>query len=100
LPSIGGGPVIFGHDAAAASGSAGGSVSDGITTVLVLPSRKASGYLSFPESGTMDIVVSLTLPGEKVAQGVSIGSVHVFLFKDAQITNGKAVLDFRQGVRQ
>jgi len=101
LPSIGNGPVVFGHDAAAASGSAQGSVRDGITTVVVLPSRKASGFMPFPESGTMDVVVSLFLPAQKVAQGVNMPSgYHVFLFKDAQFTDSKADLDFRQGARQ
>jgi len=95
MPSIGG-VVLFAFEAAAAFGSDNGNVRDGTTTVPVLPSRKASGYLSFPESGTMDVVITLSPPSS--GSGVTVD--HVFLFKNAQFTNSKTVLDFRQGARQ
>jgi hypothetical protein len=74
--------------------------SNGITTVPVLPSRKEAGYTSdFPKSGTMDIVVNLTPPSGNTS-GVSMTATHTFLFNAVQIRDGKAILDFRRGVRQ
>jgi hypothetical protein len=91
-----GGVVVFGFETASAAGRGSNWVRNGTTTVPVLPWRKESGYIPFPASGTMDIVVTLSPPSS--GSGVTVG--HVFLFKDMPITNGRATLDFRRGVRQ
>jgi hypothetical protein len=97
LLSIGGGSAVFGSASGTASGSEKTFVRNGTTTALVFPSsRVESGYLSFPESSAMDIAVSLTPPSR--GSGVTID--HVFLFSKVQLTDSKAVLDLRKGVRQ
>jgi len=96
MPLVIGGAVAFGFDAAAASGNGRSIVSNATTTVPILPSRGASGYILFPERGTMDVVVSLNPPSS--GSGVTVD--HIFLFTAVPITNGRATLDFRRGIMQ
>jgi len=87
--------TLIGFNSKEASGSDRSIVSNGTTTVPVLPSR-GSAYKPFPERGTIDIVVGLT--PRSSGSGVTID--HQFLFTAVLINNGKAVIDFRNGIRQ
>jgi len=71
--------------------------SNGTATVQALPNRTKSGCDPFPQSDTVDITVTLSVPPEP---GKAVGVGHVFLFKNVQISDGKAVLDLRKGVKQ
>jgi len=73
------------------------NINNGTAIVQVLPLRNKTGYDPFPQNDTVDIIVNLGVPPEP---GKVVGSVHVFLFKNVQISDGKAVLDLRRGVRQ
>jgi len=74
-----------------------GNINNGTTIVQALPYRSKSGCDPFPQSDTVDIIVTLLVPPEP-GKLVSFG--HVFLFKNVQISDGKAVLDLRNGVKQ
>jgi len=65
---------------------------NGMAVVPIFPSRTESGFVSYNESTTRDILLVLSPP-----RG---GHVHEFLFTRVQIKDGKATIDFRQGVRQ
>jgi hypothetical protein len=98
--SVSSGSTIIRFQTPIAKGSEkSSSLRNGTTTTVVLSSRGKSGYTSFPESGTLDIVVRLT-PVSSESGGTSNPADHVFLFSTAPVTDGKAVLDFRRGVRQ
>jgi len=92
-------PVTF--DTSIGTGTAltlddNGNISNGAITILILPSRKASGYAPFPQSGAVDIVVTPRLASDK---GKMVTDSQ-FLFKNVPIADGKATLDFRQGAKQ
>jgi len=72
------------------------NIRNGTITMLILTQRKESGYAPFPQSGTVDIVVTPRLLSDK---GKMVADSQ-FLFKDVSLTDGKTTLDFRQGVKQ
>jgi hypothetical protein len=97
------GPQVFGQFmwepgtvASGSSGIPGVEVVDGKVTIPVLPSRDESGYISFTETSTKDIVLALT----PLLSDSAVTKSHQFLFKDVEITDGKALIDFRRGVKQ
>jgi len=72
-------------------------IRNGTITVPIPTSRTESGYMPFPQSGTVDIVVELYLTSDK---GKITTVADVFLFKAVPVTNGKATVNFRQGAKQ
>jgi len=76
-----------------------GTVRNGTITVGVLRNRDETGFESFPESTTSNILLVLHLPAP-VGKTISIIQTDQFLFRNVQIIDGKATLNFNRGVRQ
>ena len=73
-----------------------GTIINDTITVPILQGRDMSGYKSYTENGTKDILLSIQPP----RSGETVTKNHQFLFRDVRITNGVVTIDFRQGVRQ
>jgi hypothetical protein len=87
--------------------SGNGGVINGTLAVPVLRSLDESGrYSSFSENGTVAITLKLVLTAvdrpeiTRGVSGVAMDNDFFFLFTAVEITDGKAVIDFRQGIRQ
>jgi hypothetical protein len=81
-------------------GGAGYTVKNPAITIKI-PPKQNNKYESYTFTGTKDIMVALDNGKQK--SSLVIGrdpSKDFFLFKAAQITDGKAVLDFRRGAKQ
>jgi len=80
------------------SSQGSGNIRNRTITVTIFPLGKneTGSYITLPENCTADIAVSLSPPSSDSVMTVN----HVFLFKDEQITGGKAVLNLRRGTRQ
>ena len=76
-----------------------GSVVNGTVTMAVLRDRDASGYESFPENTQIDFLLLIHLPRPKNT-AITITQFDHYLFRNVQIINGKATIDFRRGAKQ
>jgi hypothetical protein len=80
------------------------TVSNGTITGKIYP-KEGDKYISYTFTGAKDIMVHLGNGKERTSAlsfitiGLSPYQDH-FLFKNVQITNGKADIDFRRGVKQ
>ena len=77
------------------------TVTNGVMTYKVYPQKEGGKYISYTFTGTKDIAVLLEngKQGQVVSSTASLSTdIDYFLFKDVQITNGKAALDFRRSV--
>jgi hypothetical protein len=76
-------------------------VNNGTLRVWVFGKDESGNYQSYTASGAKDIMVSLdTGEKDKKSDFASVSIMHDFLFKDAQVTDGKATLNFKTGVLQ
>jgi hypothetical protein len=92
---------LTGNALNSAEASGHGRVQNGTVMAWILGTDKSSKeYTSYTETGVKNIIVAI--PNGKFTK---IGLLNVpqtdkFLFKDAQVTDGKAALNFKTGVQQ